>query len=81
MGLGLQVWGPLPVPGESTGITLRCNRVGASCLSVAGPHLSPLLFLLQVIGDLMQRIQRVPQFPGKLFLVRKQLMGHVPGEQ
>ncbi|XP_037008570.2 FHF complex subunit HOOK interacting protein 2B isoform X1 [Artibeus jamaicensis] len=37
--------------------------------------------LVRVIGDLMQRIQRVPQFPGKLFLVRKQLMGHVPGEQ
>lgn len=29
----------------------------------------------------MQRIQRIPQFPGKLFLVRKQLMGQVPGEQ
>ncbi|KAM8765793.1 FHF complex subunit HOOK-interacting protein 2B [Rhynchonycteris naso] len=37
--------------------------------------------LVRVIGDLMQRIQRVPQFPGKLLLVRKQLMGHVPGEQ
>ncbi|XP_036170804.1 protein FAM160B2 isoform X3 [Myotis myotis] len=37
--------------------------------------------LEQVIGDLMQRIQRVPQFPGKLLLVRKQLMGHIPGEQ
>ncbi|XP_014321656.1 protein FAM160B2 isoform X2 [Myotis lucifugus] len=37
--------------------------------------------LEQVIGDLMQRIQRVPQFPGKLLLVRKQLMGHTPGEQ
>ncbi|XP_055465814.1 FHF complex subunit HOOK interacting protein 2B isoform X2 [Psammomys obesus] len=34
----------------------------------------------QVIGDLMQRIQRVPQFPGKLLLVRKQLMGQIPGE-
>ncbi|XP_029793092.1 protein FAM160B2 isoform X2 [Suricata suricatta] len=37
--------------------------------------------LEQVIGDLMQRIQRVPQFPGKLLLVRKQLMGQIPGEQ
>ncbi|XP_045313676.1 FHF complex subunit HOOK interacting protein 2B isoform X1 [Leopardus geoffroyi] len=37
--------------------------------------------LVRVIGDLMQRIQRVPQFPGKLLLVRKQLMGQVPGEQ
>ncbi|XP_054972327.2 FHF complex subunit HOOK-interacting protein 2B isoform X2 [Pan paniscus] len=35
----------------------------------------------QVIGDLMQRIQRVPQFPGKLLLVRKQLTGQAPGEQ
>ncbi|KAI6053863.1 FHF complex subunit HOOK-interacting protein 2B isoform X1 [Marmota monax] len=37
--------------------------------------------LVRVIGDLMQRIQRVPQFPGKLLLVHKQLMGQVPGEQ
>ncbi|XP_047573246.1 FHF complex subunit HOOK interacting protein 2B isoform X2 [Lutra lutra] len=37
--------------------------------------------LVRVIGDLMQRIQRVPQFSGKLLLVRKQLMGQVPGEQ
>ncbi|XP_029793103.1 protein FAM160B2 isoform X3 [Suricata suricatta] len=37
--------------------------------------------LVRVIGDLMQRIQRVPQFPGKLLLVRKQLMGQIPGEQ
>ncbi|XP_060247401.1 FHF complex subunit HOOK-interacting protein 2B isoform X3 [Meriones unguiculatus] len=36
--------------------------------------------LVRVIGDLMQRIQRVPQFPGKLLLVRKQLMGQIPGE-
>ncbi|XP_055974956.1 FHF complex subunit HOOK-interacting protein 2B [Sorex fumeus] len=36
--------------------------------------------LVRVIGDLMQRIQRIPQFPGKLLLVRKQLMGQVPGE-
>ncbi|EDL35885.1 mCG1051097 [Mus musculus] len=36
--------------------------------------------LVRVIGDLMQRIQRVPQFSGKLLLVRKQLMGQVPGE-
>lgn len=69
------------MPEESISITPCCSRARASRLSVAGPHLSPLLFLLQVIGDLMQRIQRVPQFPGKLFLVRKQLMGHVPGEQ
>ncbi|XP_029410553.1 protein FAM160B2 isoform X1 [Nannospalax galili] len=36
--------------------------------------------LVRVIGDLMQRIQRVPQFPGKLLMVRKQLMGQIPGE-
>ncbi|NWI15900.1 F16B2 protein, partial [Crypturellus soui] len=35
----------------------------------------------QVIGDLMQRIQRVPQFRAKLLLVRRQLLGLVPGEQ
>uniref|UniRef100_A0A2K6TC17 FHF complex subunit HOOK interacting protein 2B n=2 Tax=Saimiri boliviensis boliviensis TaxID=39432 RepID=A0A2K6TC17_SAIBB len=37
--------------------------------------------LVRVIGDLMQRIQRVPQFPGKLLLVRRQLTGQAPGEQ
>ncbi|XP_074065216.1 FHF complex subunit HOOK-interacting protein 2B isoform X2 [Macrotis lagotis] len=37
--------------------------------------------LVRVIGDLMQRIQRVPQFSSKLLLVRKQLTGQVPGEQ
>ncbi|XP_043359161.1 FHF complex subunit HOOK interacting protein 2B isoform X10 [Dermochelys coriacea] len=37
--------------------------------------------LIRVIGDLMQRIQRVSQFPAKLLLVRKQLMGMVPEEQ
>lgn len=36
--------------------------------------------LVRVIGDLMQRIYRIPQFPSKLLLVRKQLTGHVPGE-
>ncbi|KAM9700443.1 FHF complex subunit HOOK-interacting protein 2B isoform 2-T5 [Dama dama] len=51
-----------------------------------GPFLQMLFdrmsrILEQVIGDLMQRIQRVPQFPGKLLLVRRQLMGQVPGEQ
>lgn len=35
----------------------------------------------QVIGDLMQRLQRVPHFRAKLLLVRRQLMGLVPGEQ
>ncbi|XP_074796362.1 FHF complex subunit HOOK-interacting protein 2B isoform X4 [Natator depressus] len=35
----------------------------------------------QVIGDLMQRIQRVSQFSAKLLLVRRQLMGLVPEEQ
>ncbi|KAF1456446.1 hypothetical protein FQV21_0010726, partial [Spheniscus demersus] len=36
---------------------------------------------MQVIGDLMQRLQRVPHFRAKLLLVRRQLMGLVPGEQ
>ncbi|KAM6331549.1 LOW QUALITY PROTEIN: FHF complex subunit HOOK-interacting protein 2B [Alca torda] len=37
--------------------------------------------LVRVIGDLMQRLQRVPHFRAKLLLVRRQLMGMVPGEQ
>uniref|UniRef100_A0A8C8S5D8 Family with sequence similarity 160 member B2 n=1 Tax=Pelusios castaneus TaxID=367368 RepID=A0A8C8S5D8_9SAUR len=37
--------------------------------------------LVRVIGDLMQRIQRVSQFPATLLLIRRQLMGLVPGEQ
>ncbi|XP_054081034.1 FHF complex subunit HOOK interacting protein 2B isoform X2 [Rissa tridactyla] len=37
--------------------------------------------LVRVIGDLMQRLQRVPHFRAKLLLVRQQLMGMVPGEQ
>ncbi|XP_068776809.1 FHF complex subunit HOOK-interacting protein 2B isoform X2 [Struthio camelus] len=37
--------------------------------------------LVRVMGELMQRIQRVPQFRAKLLLVRRQLMGLVPGEQ
>ncbi|KAL8174130.1 UNVERIFIED_CONTAM: hypothetical protein K2H54_038985 [Gekko kuhli] len=37
--------------------------------------------LIRVIGDLMQRIQRVPDFPANLLLVRKRLMGLVPEEQ
>ncbi|NWZ85522.1 F16B2 protein, partial [Poecile atricapillus] len=35
----------------------------------------------QVIGDLMQRLQRVPLSRAKLLLVRQQLLGLVPGEQ
>lgn len=35
----------------------------------------------QVIGDLMQRLQRVPHSRAKLLLVRQQLLGLVPGEQ
>ncbi|XP_048474420.1 FHF complex subunit HOOK interacting protein 2A-like isoform X2 [Rhincodon typus] len=34
--------------------------------------------IVRVIGDLMQKIQRVPQFPSKLLLVRRQLMGLEP---
>lgn len=37
--------------------------------------------LVRVIGDLMQRLQRVPQARAKLLLVRQQLLGLVPGEQ
>ncbi|XP_069773891.1 FHF complex subunit HOOK interacting protein 2A-like isoform X2 [Narcine bancroftii] len=34
--------------------------------------------IVRVIGDLMQRIQRIPQFDAKLLLVRRQLMGLEP---
>ncbi|XP_078522486.1 FHF complex subunit HOOK-interacting protein 2B [Lissotriton helveticus] len=37
--------------------------------------------LVRVIADLMQRIQRVSQFPAKLLLVRRQLMGSSSEEQ
>ncbi|XP_005061639.2 PREDICTED: protein FAM160B2, partial [Ficedula albicollis] len=37
--------------------------------------------LVRVIGDLMQRLQRVPHARAKLLLVRRQLLGLVPGEQ
>ncbi|XP_075300921.1 FHF complex subunit HOOK-interacting protein 2B isoform X2 [Opisthocomus hoazin] len=37
--------------------------------------------LVRVIGDLMQRLQRVPHFRAKLLLVRRQLLGLVPGER
>ncbi|XP_008575326.1 PREDICTED: protein FAM160B2 isoform X2 [Galeopterus variegatus] len=50
-------------------------------ISLAPGSRSLFSVLVRVIGDLMQRIQRVPQFPGKLLLVRKQLMGQALGEQ
>ncbi|XP_053124913.1 FHF complex subunit HOOK interacting protein 2B isoform X2 [Hemicordylus capensis] len=37
--------------------------------------------LIRVIGDLMQRIHRVPDFPAHLLLVRRGLMGLLPEEQ
>ncbi|XP_039420344.1 protein FAM160B2 isoform X1 [Corvus cornix cornix] len=37
--------------------------------------------LVRVIGDLMQRLQRVPHSRAKLLLVRQQLLGLVLGEQ
>lgn len=45
------------------------------------PDSSPPPPNMQVIGDLMQRLQRVPHFRAKLLLVRRQLMGLVPGEE
>ncbi|XP_064031522.1 FHF complex subunit HOOK-interacting protein 2B isoform X2 [Pogoniulus pusillus] len=50
-------------------------------LSLAPGCRSLFSVLVRVIGDLMQRLQRVPQFRAKLLLVRRQLMGVVPGEQ
>ncbi|XP_059726400.1 FHF complex subunit HOOK-interacting protein 2B isoform X3 [Haemorhous mexicanus] len=37
--------------------------------------------LVRVIGELMQRLQRVPHSRAKLLLVRRQLLGLLPGEQ
>ncbi|KAM4645020.1 FHF complex subunit HOOK-interacting protein 2B isoform 5-T5 [Amazona ochrocephala] len=50
-------------------------------LSLAPGCRSLFSILVRVIGDLMQRLQRVPQFRAKLLLVRRQLLGLVPGEQ
>lgn len=50
-------------------------------LSLAPGCRSLFSVLVRVIGDLMQRIQRVPHFRAKLLLVRQQLLGLVPGEQ
>uniref|UniRef100_A0A8B9CL90 FHF complex subunit HOOK interacting protein 2B n=1 Tax=Anser brachyrhynchus TaxID=132585 RepID=A0A8B9CL90_9AVES len=50
-------------------------------LSLAPGCRSLFSVLVRVIGDLMQRIQRVPNFRAKLLLVRQQLLGLVPGEQ
>lgn len=53
-------------------------RGNGDTLPEMGPDFSPPV---QVMGDLMQRLQRVPQFRAKLLLVRRQLLGLVPGEQ
>ncbi|XP_068277517.1 FHF complex subunit HOOK-interacting protein 2B isoform X2 [Nyctibius grandis] len=50
-------------------------------LSLAPGCRSLFSVLVRVMGDLMQRLQRVPQFRAKLLLVRRQLLGLVPGEQ
>ncbi|XP_071435185.1 FHF complex subunit HOOK-interacting protein 2B [Pithys albifrons albifrons] len=50
-------------------------------LSLAPSCRSLFSVLVRVIGDLMQRLQRVPHFRAKLLLVRQQLLGLVPGEQ
>ncbi|NXD72303.1 F16B2 protein, partial [Eolophus roseicapillus] len=50
-------------------------------LSLAPGCRSLFSVLVRVIGDLMQRLQHVPQFRAKLLLVRRQLLGLVPGEQ
>ncbi|NXE15800.1 F16B2 protein, partial [Lophotis ruficrista] len=50
-------------------------------LSLAPGCRSLFSVLVRVIGDLMQRLQRVPHFRAKLLLVRRQLLGLVPGEQ
>ncbi|XP_064256585.1 FHF complex subunit HOOK-interacting protein 2B isoform X2 [Passer domesticus] len=50
-------------------------------LSLAPGCRSLFSVLVRVIGELMQRLQRVPHSRAKLLLVRRQLLGQVPGEQ
>ncbi|KAM3659254.1 FHF complex subunit HOOK-interacting protein 2B [Ammospiza maritima maritima] len=50
-------------------------------LSLAPGCRSLFSVLVRVIGELMQRLQRVPRARAKLLLVRRQLLGLVPGEQ
>ncbi|XP_041346602.1 protein FAM160B2 [Pyrgilauda ruficollis] len=50
-------------------------------LSLAPGCRSLFSVLVRVIGELMQRLQRVPHSRAKLLLVRRQLLGLVPGEQ
>ncbi|KAM8794584.1 FHF complex subunit HOOK-interacting protein 2B [Eudromia elegans] len=78
-------------------LNLRVTSVLSRLAALPHPHLHEYLLdpyvelapgcrslfsvLVRVIGDLMQRIQRVPQFRAKLLLVRRQLLGLEPGEQ
>ncbi|KAM9368544.1 FHF complex subunit HOOK-interacting protein 2B isoform 2-T2 [Phaethornis superciliosus] len=50
-------------------------------LNLAPGSRSLFSVLVRVMGELMQRLQRVPHFRAKLLLVRQQLLGMVPGEQ
>ncbi|NXS89319.1 F16B2 protein, partial [Erpornis zantholeuca] len=50
-------------------------------LSLAPGCRSLFSVLVRVIGELMQRLQRVPHARARLLLVRRQLLGLVPGEQ
>lgn len=50
-------------------------------LSLAPGCRSLFSVLVRVIGELMQRLQRVPHARAKLLLVRRQLLGLEPGEQ
>ncbi|NXM88045.1 F16B2 protein, partial [Oenanthe oenanthe] len=66
-------WGSeTPVMGTKISTMLRGPPPGTGGDSLLPP---------QVIGDLMQRLQRVPHARAKLLLVRRQLLGLVPGEQ
>ncbi|NXM98814.1 F16B2 protein, partial [Sylvia borin] len=68
-------------------LNLQVTSVLSHLAAFPHPHLheyllDPYLSLAPgVIGDLMQRLQRVPQARAKLLLVRRQLLGLVPGEQ
>uniref|UniRef100_A0A8C6YKM2 FHF complex subunit HOOK-interacting protein C-terminal domain-containing protein n=1 Tax=Nothoprocta perdicaria TaxID=30464 RepID=A0A8C6YKM2_NOTPE len=85
------------VLGQPYSLNLQVTSVLSRLAAFPHPHLHEYLLdpyvdlapgcrslfsvLVRVIGDLMQRIQRVPQFRAKLLLVRRQLLGLVPGEE
>ncbi|KAI1230067.1 Protein FAM160B2, partial [Lamprotornis superbus] len=88
---------PPRTPIMGTNLNLQVTSVLSHLAAFPHPHLHEYLLdpylnlapgcrslfsvLVRVIGDLMQRLQRVPHARAKLLLVRQQLLGLVPGEQ